>query len=131
MRRLALLLAALLAAPAAAQGTLETADAAPRASAPVRSGPAADVDAAPMFYVVARDVALRESPADLAPAVAPLRFRDGVRVLDEAGPPADGYAAGWRLVDWNGRRGYVRAAQLSNVWIRVDKSERTDRKSVV
>ena len=81
-----------------------------------------DVAAAPAFYVTAREVVLRVEPNDRAPSVATLRIRDGVRVLDPA-PPAAG--AGWRLVQHGDARGYVRAEALSNVWIRVDKSERT------
>jgi murein L,D-transpeptidase YafK len=38
---------------------------------------------------------------------------------------ADSAATAWRLVQAGERRGYVRAGALSNVWIRVDKSERT------
>ena len=118
---LARLLAAalcLVALPAAAQASQEVA----LAAAP--SADAYDVEAAPAFYVVERGVALREAPADAARQLATLRTRDGVRVLAEDGPPADGFAAGWRLVQYGALRGYVRAAQLSNVWIRVDKSER-------
>ena len=83
-----------------------------------------DVDAAPAFWVSSPELVVRETPADRAPALVTLRRRDGVRVLDEVGPPADGFAAGWRLVQYGAVRGYVRAATLSNVWIRVDKSER-------
>ena len=83
-----------------------------------------DVEAAPAYYVTGRDVALLEAPAAGARQLATLRTRDGVRVLDEVGPPADGFAAGWRLVQRGAERGYVRAESLSNVWIRVDKSER-------
>ena len=83
-----------------------------------------DVDAAPAYYVTSRDVALRTSPADRAPVQATMQVRDGVRVLDEAGPPADGFAAGWRLVQYGSARGYVRASELSNLWVRVDKSDR-------
>ena len=85
-----------------------------------------DVEAAPAYYVTARLAALREAPSDRAALVETLRIRDGVRVLDEgsdAAPDADG--AGWRLVQAGAQRGYVRADAISNVWIRVDKSERT------
>ena len=133
MRRLlaALLLAAssTAAVPAAAQGDAGGLAASDRRA---RDRPAAraaesgdyDVDAAPAYYVTARDVALRASPAALAPVLVTLQPRDGIRVLAEAGPPADGFAAGWRLVQYGAERGYVRAAELSNLWIRVDKSER-------
>ena len=116
-----------LALPAAAQADREWAAAVPPpASAEAPAEPDDyDVDAAPAYYVTGREVAVRESPAALAPVLVTLRTRDGVRVLDEVGPPADGFAAGWRLVQYGAVRGYVRAASLSNVWIRVDKSERT------
>ena len=128
MRRLlaALLLLAAVAS-ASAQGDAEgyaATRAAEPSQAPARPAGDYDVDAAPAYYVTARDVALRASPAELAPVRVTLQMRDGVRVLDEVGPPADGYAAGWRLVQYGAERGYVRAAQLSNLWIRVDKSER-------
>ena len=52
-----------------------------------------------------------------------LRIRDGVRVLaEDGGLRADGFVHGWRLVQAGDERGYVRAAALSNLWIRVDKS---------
>ncbi|MDT0632094.1 L,D-transpeptidase family protein [Rubrivirga sp. S365] len=79
-----------------------------------------DVDAAPAYYVTAPEVALRAAPDDRAAVVLTLRVRDGVRVLgDEAG------GAGWRLVQYGPDRGYVRAEAISNVWVRVDKSDRT------
>ena len=118
MRRLAALV--LLVAPALAGAQANREIAAVASPAPV----AYDVDAAPAFYVTERGVALREAPHESARTLATLRTRDGVRVLAEDGPPADGFAHGWRLVQWGGTRGYVRAAALSNVWIRVDKSER-------
>ncbi len=90
----------------------------------VYSPSASRVDAAPAYYVTDRDVALRASPVGRAPVLATLQPRDGVRVLEEAGPPADGFAAGWRRVRYGGLEGYVRAAELSNLWIRVDKSDR-------
>lgn len=126
MRRLVALLLVLAAAPALGQAQTEVPALAVRSSVPLapRVADEYNVDEAPAYYVTGRDVTLRESPALRAPAVAPLRFRDGVRVLAEAGPPADGFSAGWRLVQAGGLRGYVRAADLSNVWIRVDKSDR-------
>ncbi len=117
-RRLLALLLFALAVPAGAQAN-------PEALATARpAAPEVDVEAAPAYYVTQRGVALRESPADGARLLATLRTRDGVRVLGEAGPPADGFAAGWRWVQYGPTRGYVRAAALSNVWVRVDKSER-------
>lgn len=79
-----------------------------------------DPTAAPAYYVVEAGATLRSGPSPTAPTVATLRLRDGVRVLD-----ADSTASEWRLVQTADRRGYVRAAALSNLWLRVDKSERT------
>ena len=108
------------------QGPLASADAHVRSRSTAPRGPAGDydVDAAPAYYVTSRDVPLHSAPADVAPVQARLQTRDGVRVLAEDGAPADGFAFGWRLVQYGDQRGYVRAAHLSNLWIRVDKSER-------
>ena len=128
MRRLIAFLVAAAALPVAAQTSVEsyaTRDAADSGrSAPTAPRGDYDVDAAPAYYVTARDVAVRESPVERSPVLTTLQMRDGVRVLAEDGPPADGFAAGWRLVQYGAVRGYVRAAELSNLWIRVDKSER-------
>ena len=43
-------------------------------------------------------------------------IRDAVRVLSEED--------GWSHIEWNNRRGYVPTSALSNLWIRVDKSDR-------
>ncbi|PAP76516.1 L,D-transpeptidase family protein [Rubrivirga marina] len=118
MRQLAVLV--LLVAPALASAQASREVSAVGAPAPV----VYDVDAAPAYYVTERGVALREAPHENARTLATLRTRDGVRVLAEDGAPADGFAHGWRLVQWGETRGYVRAGTLSNVWIRVDKSER-------
>ena len=129
-----LLLAVLLAGgPALAQAQPETADPAPVAAvtastwrpATAPSDDLYDVDAAPAFYVVDREVPLRALPEAGAQTVTTLRIRDGVRVLDTVAAPEGGPEAGWRLVQYGDRRGYVPAGALSNVWIRVDKSERT------
>jgi hypothetical protein len=122
---LLVLAAALAASPASGQPDYAVSAAAEVAVAPRAAGGDYDVGAAPVYYVTAREATLRESPAEGAPALGTLRIREGVRVLAEAGPPLDGHAAGWRLVQAGARRGYARAAALSNVWIRVDKSERT------
>lgn len=113
----------------AASGTVRlggapVASAAVAAEAPTPPADVYDVDAAPAYYVVGAGAALRELPEADAPVVAPLRTRDGVRVLDTVDAPGDAAAAGWRFVHTDRGRGYVRAADLSNVWIRVDKSER-------
>lgn len=124
MLRLALLLASLAAAPAYAQASAEFA-----ARAPARSSAAApgdyDVEAAPAYYVSDERTPLRALPEPGARIVETLRRRDGVRVLDVVGEPDGEHAFGWRLVQYGRLRGYVRTAALSNVWIRVDKSERT------
>lgn len=80
-----------------------------------------DPSRAPAFYVVERGATLRTAPSDAAPAVETLRLREGVRVLTDT--LAGGFA--WREVQFGGTRGFVRAEALSNVWIRVDKSDRT------
>ena len=80
------------------------------------------IDPTPLYYVIERDAALRASPDASAPLVARLGLRDGVRVLAEAvGAPESG---GWHLVRHGDTEGYVPAAALSNLWIRVDKSDR-------
>ncbi len=129
MIRLACLLAALAAAPAVAQSRATPDDLAatipPSAAAPVASVSEYDVEAAPAFYVSAPTTPLRALPEPGARVLQTLRRRDGVRVLDVVGAPEDGYEFGWRLVQYGSERGYVRTADLSNLWIRVDKSERT------
>jgi murein L,D-transpeptidase YafK len=77
---------------------------------------------APAFYVVRAGAEVRTAPSATAPVVETLRVRDGVRVLDADSTAGD---APWHLVQTQNRRGYVAASALSNVWIRIDKSERT------
>lgn len=129
MIRLVLLLAVLVGGPALAQAQPEPAPVAAVTAPSPRAAPAPpddlyDVEAAPAYYVIGRDVPLRALPEAGARSLATLRVRDGVRVLDAVGS-ADRPEVLWRLVQYGDRRGYVRAADLSNVWIRVDKSERT------
>lgn len=128
MLRLVCLAGLVVAAAAGAQGqaapdglsaSLGTSTASPP-SAPAEY----DVDAAPAYYVASRAAPLRQLPELNAPVLETLRLRDGVRVLDQVGAPDDGFAFGWRLVQYGSVRGYVRTADLSNLWIRVDKSER-------
>lgn len=93
------------------------------ANAPAASGTRTsilDPTSAPAYYVVESGATLRSGPSATAPLLATLQLRDGVRVLD-----ADSSASEWRFVQTADRRGYVRAAALSNVWLRVDKSDRT------
>ena len=117
------LLVLLAAAPAWAQASGERFVARTEPTPPPAER-AYDVAAAPAYYVVERGAALRAAPDGRAPVVETLALRDGVRVLDE-GEGADGGGAGWRLVQAGAVRGYVRAEALSNVWVRVDKSDRT------
>ena len=84
-----------------------------------------DVAAAPAFYVAAARATLRADASDAAPVVGELRRRDGLRVLATDAVVTGADTTRWSLVDHYGQRGYVRADDLSNVWIRVDKSERT------
>ena len=109
-----------LAAPASAQASGERFVARTEPT-PAPEERAYDVASAPAFYVTAREAPMRAEPSDRAAVVETLRIRDGVRVLDDAA----GGGAGWRLVQFGRDRGYVRAEALSNVWIRVDKSDRT------
>ncbi len=88
--------------------------------APRRAVAAAAAMEAPAFYVVRAGTEVRTAPSATAPVVETLRVRDGVRVLN-----TDSTAALWHLVQTQNRRGYVAAGALSNVWIRIDKSERT------
>lgn len=75
-----------------------------------------EVSLAPVYYVVEQDLRVFASPEDRQPGASRLGLREGVRVLEESD--------GWSYIEWNNRRGYVPSEALSNVWIRVDKSER-------
>lgn len=124
MRPLVVLLLIALAVPARAQAATESmavrapaADAAPEASAML------DVGAAPAYYVTRQGVPVRAAPWAGAPLLETLRTRQGVRVLEATADSTGGDP--WWLVQHGETRGYVQASALSNVWIRVDKSERT------
>ena len=67
------------------------------------------------FYVVRRGVALREQPDGRA--LRTLRLRDGVRRVEARD--------GWSRVRAGGDVGWVETAALSNLWVRISKSERT------
>ena len=82
-----------------------------------------DVDDAPAYYVTARRLEIRERPTNRSPSLATLQRRDGVRVLDPPRLPDDPPPL-WRLVQYGDVRGYAPAEGLSNIWIRVDKSDR-------
>ena len=114
--RLLLLLALLATAGASAQDYAATT--APRAARPTR---APDASTAPAFYVVRAGTTLRATPAASGTAIETLRLREGVRVL------GDTLAGGlqWQRVQFGGSQGYVPAEALSNVWLRLDKSDRT------
>ena len=75
-----------------------------------------DAASAAVFYVVEDGLRVFGSPDDNQPSPARLELREGVRVLHQED--------GWSFIEWNNRRGYVPADALSNVWIRVDKSDR-------
>ena len=74
-----------------------------------------DVDAAPVFYVARREAKLRPAPGHARGVRLP--FRDEVRVL----AAYDGH----RYVDHKGRRGWLPEGDVSDLWIRIDKSDRT------
>ena len=82
--------------------------------APVMS---AAVENAPMFYAAQRGVEVWSGPGT-GGRVATLGLRDAARLLDGADRE-------WALVWTDQGRGYVRRAELSNLWILVDKSDRT------
>lgn len=134
MIRPLLLLVALAGAPAFAQAQSDEAPASETVAAATASTWRAstapsddlyDVAAAPAYYVTDRTAPLRALPEAGSRTLTTLRIRDGVRVLDTVASPDGDPEAAWRLVQYGDRRGYVRAGALSNVWIRVDKSERT------
>jgi len=79
------------------------------------------IDPTPLFYVVERDARLRASPDDRAPVVERISMREGVRVLADS----IGTDASWHHVRHGETEGYVRASALSNLWIRINKTERT------
>lgn len=113
--RFALFALVLSVSPAFAQAEAE-ADVVAVTSA--RAPVSAEVESAPAFYVTAERAVVRTEPSATSTPLATLRRRDGLRVLADS-------ADGWRLVQYGTARGFVRAEELSNVWIRVDKSERT------
>ena len=71
---------------------------------------------APVYYVVERGARVYAEPDAASASSVRLDLREGVRVLAQE--------AGWSLIDRDNRRGYVRSEALSNVWLRVDKSDR-------
>jgi hypothetical protein len=75
-----------------------------------------DPEAAPVYYVVADDTPVYAEPDVRSASAVRLDLREGVRVLAEE--------AGWSLIERENRRGYVLSGALSNLWLRVDKSER-------
>lgn len=120
LSRLALALAVALVAAGPAVAQDFASGRAPRAPA-ARRDAGLDATRAPAFYVVAAGTAIRQAPTATAPTVGTLRLREGVRVLGDT----LALGAEWREVQFGGTRGFVRASALSNVWLRVDKSERT------
>jgi hypothetical protein len=75
-----------------------------------------DPAVAPAFYVVRRDEPVREGPEEDRAVTDRLRFRTGVHVLAVEGQ--------WALVSYGRSHGYIPIGSLSNVWLRVDKSDR-------
>jgi hypothetical protein len=75
-----------------------------------------DPASAPAYYVVRRDEPVREGPDEGARAADRLGFRTTVRVLATEGD--------WSMISYGRAHGYVANEALSNVWLRVDKSER-------
>lgn len=121
MRSFCLLLAvaALVAGPLAAAQDLAASESGASAAPAVRRAAADAGRDAPAYYVVRAGAEVRRAPVAGAPVVETLRLREGVRVLD------DSTDSPWRRVQTATGEGYVAADALSNVWIRVDKSERT------
>ena len=77
---------------------------------------AADVEAAPVYYLTSRQGRLLEAPREGARVVVPLPFREMVRVLERS--------QGWALVQYGDERGYAPEGILSNLWLRISKSRR-------
>lgn len=75
-----------------------------------------DPTVAPAYYAIADDTPVYAEPDAGSATSVRLDLRDGVRVLAEEG--------GWSLIERENRRGYVRSEALSNLWVRVDKSDR-------
>ena len=127
MPRLAALVLLALAAPVWAQASSEAmAVATPQAEDRTASSGVFDAETAPAYYVTRRGVPMRSAPWASAPLLTTLRTREGVRVLDSStDPSAPTPADPWWLVQYGDQRGYVQASALSNVWIRIDKSDRT------
>jgi hypothetical protein len=71
-----------------------------------------------VFYTVDRDATLFH-PSDSTHPYLNLRFREPVYLID----PPEGEWAHVRTVD--GANGLMKSGQLSNVWIRISKSEQT------
>lgn len=79
------------------------------------------IDPTPLYYVVERGARLRAAPEDRAPVVERLPMREGVRVLADS----IGSDEGWHHVRYGETEGFVRVSALSNLWIRINKTERT------
>lgn len=71
----------------------------------------------PIYYAVRRQATVYTAP-DSGRVYLTLRFREPVNVLEEKG--------GWSHIrTQDGARGYVASSALSNVWIRVSKSNKS------
>lgn len=73
-------------------------------------------DALPIYYAVERGAMIYSAPDSMRPYMA-LEFRKPLFLLDER--------EGWlKIKTHDGRQGYVPAASVSNVWIRVSKADK-------
>lgn len=108
------------AVPEAVEVDSASSDVPDMAPAPVAAAP---IDPTPLFYVIERNAPLRAAPDERAPLVERLPMREGVRLLADSVAGPDGTS--WRQIRHGETEGYVRAAALSNLWIRVNKTERT------
>lgn len=75
-----------------------------------------DAETAPAYYVVQAGAPLAEAPG--GKAKRRLRLRETALVLETRDD-------GWSRALVSGFEGWVRTEALSNIWIRIDKSERT------
>lgn len=117
---LALVVLASLAAAPAAGPTSALTDPPGAASTPALASQAAASRGAAVgatYYITASDATLRSSPNATAQVLTRPTFRDAVRVI--------GSEDGWKRVQYRGHEGYLPAEAVSNVWIRVSKTERT------
>ena len=81
------------------------------------AGAQASDDALPLYYAVEENATIYSTPDYSKPYIR-LKFREPVYRLDKKG--------GWLQVrTQDGAQGYVRASEVSNIWIRVSKTNKT------